>query len=89
MCRIGHTFSGESLIECKEGQLEESLWEVVETYEEIAILHEEMSRRARAGRARGIAQAYRRRAGRAAALGKDVRAIISKDAPAEADRGRA
>jgi len=85
-CRIGHAFSGESLIRCKEEQLESSLWEAVEAYEEIAMLHQEMSRRTRAAGARAVAAAYSRRARRAVALTRELRAIIFKDAPAAADR---
>lgn len=85
-CRVGHAYSGESLIRCKEEQLEDTLWSAVEVYEETALLHSEMSARARADGVREIADAYQARAQRASALVADLRQIIARDAPATTDR---
>jgi two-component system chemotaxis response regulator CheB len=85
-CRVGHSFSGESLLEAKEEQLEDSLWASVEVFEEIVILHQELGARARANDAAHIALAYERRVKRAEALMKTLRGIISQDGPASADR---
>jgi two-component system chemotaxis response regulator CheB len=88
VCRVGHAFSGESLVMSKEEQLEEALWGAVEVYEEIALLHREMSARARDGGVRDVANAYQRRMKRAIALMAELRDIIARDAPANADRGK-
>lgn len=88
-CRVGHAFSGESLLKGKEEQLEQALWAAVEVYEEIVVLHSEMSVRARTGGVRNIAQAYDRRAKRAEGLMSELRGIISRDTPATADRVKA
>jgi two-component system chemotaxis response regulator CheB len=88
-CRVGHAFSGESLLKCKEEQLEDALWAAVEVYEEIVLLHREMSNRARAGGVIGVAKAYERRAKRGASLMSRLRQIISSDSPATADRVKA
>ena len=88
VCSIGHGYSGESLIRSKEEQLEDTLWSAVELYQEVALLHHEMSDRMRAEGGRGIADAYQRRAKRATALGSELRDMIGKDAPAGGERGK-
>jgi two-component system chemotaxis response regulator CheB len=85
-CRVGHAFSGESLVRCKEEQLENTLWEAVEVYEEIVLLHRELAGRSRGANVRGVGQAYERRAKRALALVADLRDIIYRDSPANAER---
>jgi two-component system chemotaxis response regulator CheB len=87
-CSIGHAYSGESLIKSKEEQLEDTLWSAVEVYQEIALLHQEMSVRLRADGGRGIAGAYERRAKRARGLAAELREIIGRDAVVGADRGK-
>ncbi|HVV52760.1 MAG TPA: hypothetical protein VHO06_24075 [Polyangia bacterium] len=82
VCKVGHGFSGESLVRSKEDQLEYVLWSAVETFHEIAVLHEEMAARARDRRAPDLARAYRRRSQRAVTLGAELRQIISRDGPA-------
>ena len=85
-CRVGHAYSGESLIAAKEDQLEESLWSAVEVYEEIAQLHGEMAARARADGLTSVAAAYQRRSRRALALKTVLRKVLIRDAPATADK---
>ena len=87
-CRVGHAFSGESLIKVKEEQLEEALWSAVEVFEEIVLLHREMTARARANGARHLAVGYQRRTRSAEASMSGLRAIISKDGPATIDRDK-
>jgi two-component system chemotaxis response regulator CheB len=88
VCRVGHAFSSESLIKCKEEQLEDALWAAVEVYEEVALLHSEMSVRARDGGVRDLADAYQRRTKRAMTLMGELRDIIERDSPAGTERGR-
>jgi len=88
VCSIGHAYSGESLISSKEGQLEDTLWSAVELYQEVALLHHEISERMRADGGRRIADAYQRRAKRATALASDLREMIGRDAPAGGEHGK-
>src|SRR5688572_5852439 len=46
-CRVGHAFSSESLVAAKEEQLETALWTVVELFEEMNMLHNDLAARAR------------------------------------------
>lgn len=85
-CSIGHAYSGESLIRSKEEQVEDTLWSAVEVYQEIALLHAEMSARMRADGEGALAGAYQRRGKRAARLASDLREIIANDGPARAER---
>jgi two-component system chemotaxis response regulator CheB len=85
MCRVGHTFSAESLVPVKEEQLENALWAAVELYEEVEQLHGQLAERAgEAGHAE-VAGGLLERATRAARHGRQLRAVIEADAPAEAD----
>jgi two-component system chemotaxis response regulator CheB len=86
ICSIGHAYSGESLIRSKEEQLEDTLWSAVEVYQEIALLHNELSVRVAADGAKATANAYRRRAKRAAELASDIRRVIANDGAAGAER---
>jgi two-component system chemotaxis response regulator CheB len=88
-CRVGHGYSGESLIAGKEEQLESSLWSAVEVYEEIVLLHDEMATRARADGVRELADAFQDRAERARVLMADLRQIIARDSVAAPARGKA
>jgi two-component system chemotaxis response regulator CheB len=85
-CSIGHAYSGETLVEVKEDQLENTLWSAVEVYQEIALLHREMAQRARADGVTAAVSAFSRRAKRAEALATAVRRIIEQDSPAIANR---
>jgi two-component system chemotaxis response regulator CheB len=87
-CRVGHTFSGESLIGAKEEELEDAMWIAIESYDEMVTLHEELARRARANGGRSLAQAYERRARLAGKHLADLRRILTADGPAVAGRGR-
>jgi two-component system chemotaxis response regulator CheB len=86
MCRVGHAFSAESLMKSKEEQVEDTLWTAVEVYEEIALLHREMSAHARAQGLQPLARAYELREKRAGTAMSDLRALIARDGPATADR---
>ena len=85
-CRVGHVYSGESLVKAKEEQLEMSLWSGVEVYEELILLHDELAARARQNELPHIASAYERRSKRAKSHMADLRALVSRDAPAAPDR---
>jgi hypothetical protein len=87
-CRVGHAFSGESLLKAKEEQLEDGLWSAVEVYEELLLLHQEMAARARRNGVRPIAVAYQQRAKRAEAGMAALRALIERDRPATPDGKR-
>jgi two-component system chemotaxis response regulator CheB len=87
-CRVGHAYSGESLIEVKEQQLEDSLWAAVEVFEEVALLHSELAARARRNGARQTATAYERRTKQAKVQTKNLRALIAEDRPASAGRNK-
>lgn len=86
-CRVGHGFSGESLLRAKEEQLEDALWCAVEAYEEVMLLHEEMALRASANRLAARRAAYEQRLGRARESVATLRAIIAADAPAVPEPG--
>ena len=88
ICSIGHAYSGESLVSSKEEQLENTLWSAIEVYQEIALLHRELSASSRADGARASAGAYQRRAKRATTLAADLRELIGKDVPAGAERAK-
>ncbi len=87
-CSIGHAYSGESLVRGKEEQAENTLWSAVEVYQEIALLHGEMSARVRAAGVREDAEVYRTRGKRATGVAAELRRIIAQDSPASADRGK-
>lgn len=81
-CRVGHAYSGESLVPLKEDQLERTLWMCVEQFEELALLHRDLAARAGALGQAEHAAAYAERAERAERLAARVRAIVSDDRPA-------
>jgi hypothetical protein len=84
-CRIGHTFSSESLIAAKEEQLDTALWTVVEVFEEATILYHDLAERAReAGRAT-TARGFAARARSASRHGEAVRELIAVDGPVPKD----
>jgi two-component system chemotaxis response regulator CheB len=85
-CRVGHAFSGESLIKVKEQQLEDSLWMAVEVFEEVTLLHRELADRARLNGVKQMASAYEHRIKRAHMMMGRLRGIIAEDAPASAER---
>jgi two-component system, chemotaxis family, protein-glutamate methylesterase/glutaminase len=85
-CRVGHVYSGESLVKEKEGQLENSLWATVEVFEEVVLLHEELAARSQQNDHAHIARAYQRRSKRARAHIATLRALITQDGPATAER---
>jgi two-component system, chemotaxis family, protein-glutamate methylesterase/glutaminase len=87
-CRVGHVFSGETLIAAKEEQVEDALWCLVELYEEVVILHEELHDRARRRGLTAVAGGYRRRAERARAAVSALRALNEEDTPASPQRER-
>lgn len=87
-CRIGHSFSSESLVAAKEEQLETALWTSVELYEEIELLHRELLRHAEATGQKERAVACAERADRAARLASDIRELIARDGPAKPAGGR-
>jgi two-component system, chemotaxis family, protein-glutamate methylesterase/glutaminase len=84
-CRVGHAFSGETLLPMKEDMLETALWTAVELYEEIVILHRDLGDRARASKRASLAIAFERRARLAMSQAKKVRAILVTDRPARID----
>jgi two-component system chemotaxis response regulator CheB len=88
-CRVGHAFSGESLIEVKEEQLEDTLWASVELFEEVILLHKELAARARANGVRALAGSYDRRSQTAEHHMKSLRALIAQDTPAASERKKA
>jgi two-component system chemotaxis response regulator CheB len=82
-CRIGHAFSGESLVVAKEDRAEEYLWSAIETFEELSLLHAEMEQRLRAGGAARSARAFRDRARQAARQATVLRELLSADRPVQ------
>jgi two-component system chemotaxis response regulator CheB len=82
-CRVGHAFSGESLIVAKEDRAEEYLWSAIETFEELSLLHEELGRRLRAGGAASTARSFRDRAKRAGRQATVLREVLRADRPVD------
>jgi two-component system chemotaxis response regulator CheB len=87
-CRVGHTFSGESLTVAKEDELETSLWTAVESLEEIVLLHLELAGRFRQAGAPVFASEYGRRARLAKQHITGLRRLIARDKPALGPDGR-
>jgi two-component system chemotaxis response regulator CheB len=82
-CRVGHTFSGESLIHAKEDRVEEHLWSAIETFDELSLLHQEVAQRLAARGAARTARSYRDRARRAAKQAKLLRELVGNDRPVD------
>lgn len=87
-CRVGHTYSAESLVPLKEDQLERTLWMCVVQFEEVALLHQELATRAEGDGRPEDAAACATRAERAERLAGAVRRIVSEDGPAMPRGGR-
>jgi two-component system, chemotaxis family, protein-glutamate methylesterase/glutaminase len=81
-CSIGHRFSAESLVEAKEEQLEGALWNVVELYGELILVHRELAGRARAEGQKTLARGRERRAARAEGLRARLKNVLARDAVA-------
>jgi two-component system chemotaxis response regulator CheB len=87
-CRVGHAFSGDSLIKVKEEQLENCIWTTLEVFEEVVLIHQELAARAHAAGVRRLATAYDRRVKRARTHMATLREIVSEDFPATHDGAR-
>lgn len=85
-CRVGHAFSGESLLKVKEEQVEDAMWSTIELFEELVLLHRELAARAEVNGVQHLARAFRQRIKRAEANMASLRAVIAKDSPADTDR---
>ena len=81
-CRVGHAYSGQSLVVAKEDQLENALWSAVETYEEVAMLGREMAQRLRRAGTRAGRSTHEERARRATRNAATLRGLIGRDRPA-------
>lgn len=83
ICRIGHVYSLEELIQAKEHQLEHHLWSPVTTLEELAALLDD----AIAGsKSVGAPAAYEERAARARRQARAIRKIIQENEPTKLQR---
>jgi two-component system chemotaxis response regulator CheB len=79
-CQIGHRYSPESLIESKEEQLEEALWTTIETLDEIAMLHTDLS-----PVSGDHAAAFEARARLATEHAATLRRLVQRDRPVSLD----
>ncbi len=61
-CHVGHSFTGEGLLEEQQQSLEAAMWTAVRTLDENAALNRRMSERAREMKLKGLVMAYDRRA---------------------------
>lgn len=82
-CRIGHTFSSESLLAAKEEQLDTALWSVVELFEEANILYRDLAERAGEAGRKELARAFAARSRSAAEHGHVVRDLIEVEGPVQ------
>lgn|GEM_PF-1748027 len=79
MCRVGHSYSVDELIEGKEAALETRLWEAVYAFEELAVVLDNLDR---SHLADGLDPAARReRAAQAGEQAARLRSIIQVDRP--------
>lgn len=87
-CTVGHAFSGESLIDAKEEQLEHTLWDAVETYLELVVIHRELASQARQEGTEVLASQREARAARAEEFVERLRGILATDAVAPQEGAR-
>lgn len=80
-CRVGHTFSAESLLTAKEDQLEQSLWTIIEVVEEIVQLYLALSADDRAAGRHDLADARESRAKRARDHLAVLRSLEAREGP--------
>jgi two-component system chemotaxis response regulator CheB len=78
-CSVGHAFSVDSLIEAKEQQLETALWGGVELYLELAVIHRQLSRQARADGDEAVARAGDDRVAKAEEFSERLRQVLARD----------
>jgi two-component system chemotaxis response regulator CheB len=78
-CSVGHAFSVDSLIEAKEQELETALWGGVELYLELAVIHRELSRQARADGDEAVARAGDDRVAKAEEFSERLRQVLAGD----------
>ena len=72
-CSVGHAFSGDSLVDAKEEEVEHALWRAVETYLELIVIHRELASQARAEGTDALATEREARAARAEEFVERVR----------------
>jgi two-component system chemotaxis response regulator CheB len=75
-CRVGHSYSPESLVTQQSAALEEAMWAAVVALEERADLSERMSRRASQGHRHALAARYSRQSADARRRAEVVRSAI-------------
>lgn len=80
-CRVGHTFSLDSLLEAKEEQLEEALWTTLEVFEELVQLYGEAARRGKTRGERTRSAELERRRARAQNHRRALKRLIESDGP--------
>jgi len=86
-CTVGHSFSAESLLEAKEEELEAALWGGIELYMELAAIHRELARQARADGAEADARGREERAAKAEEFVERLRQVIASDGMASQQDG--
>jgi two-component system chemotaxis response regulator CheB len=75
-CHVGHSFTGEGLLDGQDENLEIALWTAVRALDENAALNRKMAARAAEGRLAGLSLAYERRAMIAQEQANVVRALL-------------
>jgi hypothetical protein len=87
-CRVGHTFSLDTLMLLKDDQLEESLWSTIEVLEEIVQLYEGLSELGWIGAARPSASTVTARLETARRHLGMLRQIVQSEGPTPRQRPR-
>jgi hypothetical protein len=82
-CRLGHAFAAESLVPCKEDELERTLWAAVRLFDEIDVLHRALAGELRAVGEERRARGCERRAGRAHEHALVLQHTIEADGPVD------
>jgi two-component system chemotaxis response regulator CheB len=87
-CSVGHAFSGDSLVEAKEEELERALWTALETYLELVVIHRELASQARKDGTEVLAREREARAARAEEFVERLRGMIATDTMASQEGAR-
>jgi len=75
-CHVGHSFTGQGLLDEQDQNLEIALWTAVRALDENAALNRKMAARAAEGRLAGLSLAYERRAALSQKQANVVRALL-------------
>jgi two-component system, chemotaxis family, protein-glutamate methylesterase/glutaminase len=81
-CRVGHSFSSESLLAQHDDSLDASLWAALRSLEENAALRRRLAERMMRGERHELAQRYRAKAEECAGHAEQLRRLLTSEPPA-------